>query len=368
MKVDGSWTRTLWWQGEPADREGVARGCVRMIDQPLLPHTFRVVDMATWQDTARAIRDMTVRGAGAIGASGALGLAQAAQAAPSATFHAFMAEAATGLRSTRPTAQDLFTGIDTVLRAIEAAGDDVPRARRIALEAATAYCDANAAACQSIGEHGAPLLLAAGRAGRLHVSTHCNAGWLAFVDWGSALAPIYVAHASGADPFVFVDETRPRQQGSQLTAWELGQAGVRHAVIADNATGHFLRRGEIDVVIVGSDRIAANGDVANKIGTYTSALAARAAGVPFYVAAPTTTIAPLTATGEDIPIEERSGDEVLYAWGWSDDGRFVRVRTAPATSAARNPAFYVTPAELVTAIITERGVVPATRDGIASVL
>ncbi len=352
MNVNGVPTRTVWWEG----------GRVRMIDQPRLPHTFTIVDMATHRDTAEAIRGMTVRGAGAIGATGALGMAQAAMEAPAGEFHAFVAQAANTLRATRPTAQNLFYGIDTVLRAITAAGSDLDRARRDAVDAAVAVCDDDAASCRRIGELGAPLVASGPR-----VSTHCNAGWLAFVDWGSALAPIYAAFRGGADPFVYVDETRPRQQGSQLTAWELGQEGVRHAIIADNATGHYLRRGAIDLVIVGSDRIAANGDVANKIGTYTSALAARAAGVPFYVAAPTTTIATHTPTGDHIPIEERDGDEVLYAWGWSDEGRFIRVRTSPATSTARNPAFDVTPAELVTGIVTERGIIPATAEGIASV-
>ncbi len=358
MRVNGVTTRTVWWE----------QGRVRMIDQPQLPHRFVLVDMPDHRATAGAIRDMTVRGAGAIGATGALGVAQAAQEAPDATFHAWLAEAANHLRSTRPTAQNLFAGIDYVLRAIETAGDNLSHARALAIEAANAFCDDDAESCRRIGEIGAPLLAGAAEGkGRIHVSTHCNAGWLAFVDWGSALAPVYALHRAGSDPFVFADETRPRQQGSQLTAWELGQEGVRHAVIADNATGHYLRRGDIDVVIVGSDRIAANGDVANKIGTYTSALAARAAGVPFYVAAPTTTIALQTPDGDAIPIEERSDDEVLHAWGWSDDGRFLRVRTAPEGSRGRNPAFDVTPAELVTGIITERGVVPATRAGIASV-
>ncbi|MES2639169.1 MAG: S-methyl-5-thioribose-1-phosphate isomerase [Myxococcota bacterium] len=352
MRVDGTPTRTVWW----------ADGVVKMIDQPLLPHRFAIVDMATYADTARAIRDMTVRGAGAIGATGALGLAQAAVSARPGSFHADVAEAANHLRATRPTAQNLFAGIDYVLRAIEAEGDNVDRARDAAVAAANAFADDDAESCRRIGELGAPIV-----ASRPRVSTHCNAGWLAFVDWGSALSPIYAAHRGGTDVFVFVDETRPRQQGSQLTAWELGQEGVRHAVIADNATGHYLKAGAIDMVIVGSDRIAANGDVANKIGTYTSALAAKAAGVPFYVAAPTTTIAMHTPTGDDIPIEERSEDEVLYVWGWSDDGRFIRVRTAPASSGARNPAFDVTPANLITGILTERGLVAASVEGIASV-
>lgn len=181
---------------------------------------------------------------------------------------------------------------------------------------------------------------------------------------GSALAPINAAKRAGADPFVLVDETRPRQQGSQLTAWELAGEGVRHAIIADNATGHFIARGEVDVVIVGADRVARNGDIANKIGTYTSALAAAASGVPFYVAAPTTTIAWDTPTGADIPIEERSPDEVLYATGLDNHGQVVRVRTSPAAASARNPAFDVTPGALIAGIITERGIVSATYDGI----
>lgn len=352
MRVNGQSYRTVWW----------ADGVVKMIDQPLLPHTFRIVDMPTFRETAVAIRDMTVRGAGAIGATGALGVAQAAVEAKDDSFFEFVASAASHLRGTRPTAQNLFAGIDYVLAAIQAEGSHVARARAAAVAAANAFADDDAQSCRRIGELGAPII-----AERPRVSTHCNAGWLAFVDWGSALSPIYAAARGGADPFVFVDETRPRQQGSQLTAFELGQEGIRHAVIADNATGHYLKAGAIDVVIVGSDRIAANGDVANKIGTYTSALAAKAAGVPFYVAAPTTTIAMHTPTGADIPIEERSADEVLYVWGWSDEGRFIRVRTAPATSTARNPAFDVTPAELVTGIITERGIVPATVEGIRSV-
>ena len=352
MLVDGKPTLTVWWDN----------GVVRMINQPLLPHRFAIVDMPTYRETAVAITDMTVRGAGAIGATGALGVAQAAVEAPDAGFHAFVVAAANHLRGTRPTAQNLFAGIDYVLKAIEPEGDNVPRARAAAVAAANAFAADDAESCRRIGELGAPIILE-----RPRVSTHCNAGWLAFVDWGSALSPIYAAKRAGGKPFVFVDETRPRQQGSQLTAWELGQEGVDHAVIADNATGHYLKAGAIDVVIVGSDRIAANGDVANKIGTYTSALAAHANGVPFYVAAPTTTIATHTATGADIPIEERSEDEVLYVWGWSDDGRFLRVRTAPATSRGRNPAFDVTPAALIAGIITERGIVPATVAGIASV-
>lgn len=353
MRVNGTPFRTVWMDGD----------LVKLIDQPRLPHTFGIAEMPTWEDTARAIKTMVVRGAGAIGATGAAGMAQAALHAPDDGFHDAIAVAANGLRDTRPTAQNLFYGINTVLAAIEAQGDNLHAAREAAVAAAQAVADDDAACCEAIGRHGAPLLPHGAR-----VSTHCNAGWLAFVDWGSALSPVYVAHREGKQPFVFVDETKPRGQGARLTAWELAQEGVAHAVIADNATGHFLQRGEIDVVIVGSDRIARNGDVANKIGTYSSAVCAARSGVPFYVAAPTTTIDPDCPSGLDIPIEERGEDEVQFTWGWSDEGQFIRVRTTPQGSPARNPAFDVTPAELVKGIITEKGVVPATPEGIASVM
>ncbi len=352
MIVDGVPHRTVRLEGRQ----------VLLIDQPRLPHEFRVIAMETHRDTARAISTMIVRGAGAIGATGAAGMAQAALEAPDAGFHAYIAAAAETMRNTRPTAQNLFYGIDTVLKAIAAEGDRLDHARQAAVAAANAVADDDAACCEAIGRHGEPLVRDGAR-----VSTHCNAGWLAFVDWGSAISPIYAAHRAGKGVFVFVDETRPRGQGARLTAWELGQEGIPHAVIADNATGHFLRTGQIDMVIVGSDRIAANGDVANKIGTYSSAVCAAASGVPFYVAAPTTTIDPGCPSGADIPIEERDGDEVRFTWGWSDEGRFIRVRTTPDTSPARNPAFDVTPAALVAGIITEKGVVPATPEGIASV-
>ena len=305
---------------------------------------------------------MVVRGAGAIGATGGFAMAQAVLAAPDDGFHAAVAEAANVVANTRPTAQNLFYAINRVVKAVEAEGDHIARAREAALACAQDIADDDAACCEAIGQNGLPLIKQGA-----HISTHCNAGWLAFVDWGSAISPIYAAHRAGRNPFVWVDETRPRSQGARLTAWELAQEGVAHAVIPDNAAGHYMQRKEIDMVIVGSDRIAANGDVANKIGTYSSAVVARANNIPFYVAAPTTTIDPDCPTGAEIPIEERSEDEVLYTWGWSDDGVFQRVRTAPAASSARNPAFDVTPAELVAGIITEKGIVEATAAGIASV-
>ncbi|MDG1481635.1 MAG: S-methyl-5-thioribose-1-phosphate isomerase [Myxococcota bacterium] len=352
MLVNGVHTRTVWMED----------GVVKMIDQPRLPHEFRIVDLPHHTDTAKSISTMIVRGAGAIGATGAYGIAQAALEAPEDGFHAYMAAAADTMSKTRPTAQNLFYGIKYVLKAIEGAGDDIAAARAAAVTAAQAVADDDAACCEAIGRHGAAVVPDVAR-----VSTHCNAGWLAFVDWGSAISPLYVAHRSGKDVFVFVDETRPRSQGARLTAWELGQEGVPHAVIADNAAGHYMRTGEINMVIVGSDRIAANGDVANKIGTYTSALAAKAAGIPFYVAAPTTTIDPDCPSGDDIPIEERSGDEVRFTWGWSDAGEFIRIRTVPDGSPARNPAFDVTPAALIAGIITEKGIIEASPEGIASV-
>jgi methylthioribose-1-phosphate isomerase len=352
MKVGGVHFRTVRLDG----------ATVKLIDQPSLPHRFQIVDMPTHRETAMAIRDMTVRGAGAIGATGALGMAQAALEAPDKGFHAYIAAAAQTLRSTRPTAQNLFYGIQHVLRAIEAEGDGLALAREAARAAGQEVADDDAACCQAIGEHGLAVVPDGAR-----VSTHCNAGWLAFVDWGSALSPLYAAHRAGRRLHVWVDETRPRSQGAQLTAWELGQEGVPYRLIADNAAGHLMRTGQVDLVIVGSDRIAINGDVANKIGTYTSALAARAAGIPFYVAAPTTTIDPDCPGGDAIPIECRAEDEVRWTWGWSEEGRFVRVRTCPEGAPCHNPAFDVTPAELITGIITERGIVPATREGLRAV-
>ena len=356
MNVDGKHYRTVWLEGST----------VRMINQHLIPHRFEITDLPTYRHTGEAIRTMVVRGAGAIGGTAGYAMAQAALAAPEAGFHEHMAEAAAFVEDTRPTAQNLFYAVRRVMRAVEAIGDDsaagIARAREAAVACAVDIADDDAACCEAIGRFGGPLV---GQGAR--VSTHCNAGWLAFVDWGSAISPIYHAFRAGRDPFVWVDETRPRSQGARLTAWELGQEGVRHAVITDNATGHYMSRGEIDMVIVGSDRIAANGDVANKIGTYSSAVVAHSLGIPFYVAAPTTTIDPDCPSGGDIPIEERDQDEVRCTWGWSDDGVFTRVRTTPAGSQARNPAFDVTPAALVAGIITEKGVVEASVEGIAGV-
>ncbi len=355
MKVLDRHYRTVWMEGST----------VHLIDQPLLPHRFEITTTRTHRETASAIRDMVVRGAGAIGATGAFGTAQAALEAPSdlSGFLAFFEGAALHLRETRPTAQNLFYGIDKVDAAVRSCLPDVASAKEAAVRAAQEVADEDADCCRRIGEHGNALI-----GEGWGISTHCNAGWLAFVDWGSAISPIYAAHRAGKNPFVFVDETRPRGQGAQLTAWELLSEGVPHAVIADNAAGHYMQRGKVQMVIVGSDRIARNGDVANKIGTMTHAVVAHTYGVPFYVAAPSTTIDPHCPTGMDIPIEERSQDEILYAIGEDEEGRIRRVRVTPKGSPGRNPAFDVTPGRFITGIITEHGVLPATYDGISQVL
>ena len=312
--------RALWFE----------RGALALLDQRKLPGRTVVRRLRTAEAVADAIRTMAVRGAPAIGVAGAYGMALAARHGPKSP-----ARAAKLLGSTRPTAVDLFVGIDVVRRAWEA-GDDP-------LEAAHRYRARVVDECHRIGTAGAPLLA------RAHgVLTHCNAGALATVEWGTALAPIRVAHEHGADLFVFVDETRPLLQGARLTAWELAREHIPHAVIADNAAGHYLRQGAVDAVIVGADRIARNGDFANKIGSYEKAVVAHENGVPFYVAAPWTTFDRRRASGATIPVEERAAEEVLELAGR---------RLAPASSRARNPAFDVTPSRYVTAFVTPDGVV-----------
>ena len=341
MNVNGTHYRTLWMEGST----------VRMINQHLIPHRFEIIDLRTHCDTADAIRTMIVRGAGAIGAAAGYGMAQVALEAPGGSgFGDYVKRGAETLRRTRPTAQDLFFAVERVLNGIAEAGSE-KAAREAAIRIAERLADENAAAGEAIGRHGAELVPNGAR-----ILTHCNAGWLAFVDWGSALAPIYVAARQGKDVFVFADETRPRAQGARLTAWELYGEGIPHAIIADNAAGYLMRRGEIDLVIVGADRIAANGDVANKIGTYEKAVCAKENGIPFYVTAPMSTIDFSCENGDLVPIEERDEDEVLYATGLDSRGEISRVRLAHAAARARNPAFDITPSRYVTAIITQHGV------------
>lgn len=333
-------------------------GAVKLIDQHQLPHAFEIATCPTHRETAEAIRTMLVRGAGAIGGAAGYAMAQAALEAPDSSFSAYVEQAASLIRATRPTAHDLFYAVDGVLQAIQHATNPA-QARREAVRAAQRLADENANAGEAIGRLGAELI----RDG-MRVMTHCNAGWLAFVDWGSALAPLYAAHRAGRHLFVYVNETRPRSQGAKLTAWELGQEGITHTVVADTAAGSLFQRGQVDCVIVGADRIAANGDTVNKIGTYTVAVLARHHGVPFYVAAPRSTFDCSIADGSKIPIEERSPEEVAWVSGLTAQGQVERVRITPEASSARNPAFDMTPAAFVTRFITEGGLLAPAPDAI----
>lgn len=337
---------------------------VRLIEQRLLPHEFQIIATKNFRETATAIRDMVVRGAGAIGATAAYGLAQGARAfrgQDRKKFSRHLETVYTTLQNARPTAVDPVNAMLAVRRDM-ARGDSVAEQQALALAAAEEFANEDARHCAEIGQHGAKLI----RNG-MRVLTHCNAGWLAFVDVGSATAPIYAAQAAGRKFQVFCDETRPRSQGATLTAWELAQQGVSHQIIADNAAGHLMQRGEIDLVIVGSDRtLGRTGEVANKIGTYTKAVLAKRHGIPFYVAIPLSTIDWKLKRGFAIPIEERDEHEVLGAWGVIENlpghvkggrtGARAYVRVANPSSGARNPGFDVTPAELITGIITPAGI------------
>lgn len=336
------------------------RQTVRLIDQRLLPHRFEIMGCRTYRQTAQAIHEMVVRGAGAIGAAAGFAMAQAVLEAPQATFAASITEAAQVIRSTRPTAHDLFAAVGRVYAAATASANP-DQARQDAVEAAQAFADENARAGEAIGRVGVVLL----RSG-MRILTHCNAGWLAFVDWGSALAPIYHAHGAGMKLFVYVTETRPRSQGAKLTEWELGQAGILHVLIADTAAGSLFQHHEVDGVIVGADRIAANGDVANKVGTYALAVMAQRHQVPFYVAAPRSTFDLATPDGPSIPIEQRDENEVLYVTGLANDGTVQRVRLASLDAHAKNPAFDVTPASLISRLITEDGLIEPQPNAIAT--
>jgi len=320
--------------------------------------------LATMEDAAEAISTMIVRGAPLIGATAAYGVALAMRAGAS---DALLDEAVRVLGATRPTAVNLHWALERMARVLRPLRVGERAARAFA--AAAAICDEDVACCRAIGEHGAALIreVAARKHGApVDILTHCNAGWLATVDWGTALAPIYVAHNAGVRLHVFVDETRPRNQGAALTAFELGAHGVPHTIIVDNAGGHLMQRGLVDLCIVGADRVTANGDAANKIGTYLKGLAAKDNSVPFYVALPHSTIDWGLAEGRDIPIEERSADEVLIMSGRTKDGKVVQVEIAAPGSPARNDAFDVTPARLITGLITERGVCAASTEGLAS--
>jgi methylthioribose-1-phosphate isomerase len=352
MRIADAHFRTIW-KTESAT--------VRVIDQSRLPFEFATVDLETLADAAHAITTMVVRGAPLIGATAAYGMALAARSNPSDSH---LAEAARILQATRPTAINLawaLTRMRNVLAEVR------PEERvGVAFREAAAICDSDVEQCRLIGVHGLEVIRAlaktAGR--RLNILTHCNAGWLACVDWGTALAPVYMAHEAGIPVHVWVDETRPRNQGAALTAFELGAHGVPHTVIADNLGGHLMQRAQVDMVIVGSDRTTAAGDVCNKVGTYLKALAAQDNGVPFYVALPVSTIDWSLHAGSAIPIEERSPDEVTHIIGLSSAGRIETVKLVPEGSPALNLAFDVTPARLVTGLITERGICSASRAGL----
>ena len=349
MKISGTHYRTIW---------ATAVGTVRVIDQSRLPFEFATLDLETLDDAARAIRNMVVRGAPLIGATAAYGMALALR--PDAS-DARLDEAARTLQATRPTAINLAWALARMRSALAGVA---PKERvEVAFREAATICDADVEQCRSIGAQGLEIIREVARTAgrRLNILTHCNAGWLACVDWGTALSPIYRAHDAGIPVHVWVDETRPRNQGAALTAFELGAHGVPHTVIADNLGGHLMQRGQVDMVIVGSDRTTAAGDVCNKVGTYLKALAARDNGVPFYVALPVSTIDWSLDDGRDIPIEERSPLELTHITGLTSSGIIETVRVVPEASAALNLAFDVTPADLVTALITERGVCRANR-------
>jgi len=354
MKIDGIPYRTIWLADDGA--------AVEVIDQTALPHAFRVLRLASSAEVARAISTMVVRGAPLIGAAGAWGMALAAREDPA---DAALDRAAEMLVRTRPTAVNLRWAVERLRRVL--GRSPVSERAEAAVAEAGRLCDAEAAACEAIGRHGEALVRRAWDGqGPVNVLTHCNAGWLASVDWGMSLSPVYAAHDAGLPVHVWVDETRPRNQGAALTAWELARHGVPHTVIVDNAGGHLMRRGRVDLCLVGSDRVAANGDVCNKIGTYLKALAAHDNGVPFYAALPSSTVDWSLASGDDIPIEERDPAEVTCVSGLGPAGQVIEVRVTPDGTPAANFGFDVTPARLVTALVTERGVCAAGPEGLRS--
>lgn len=334
--------KTLWRE----DRK------IKMIDQRLLPHKFKIITLEDHKQTAEAIKNMVTRGAGAIGCAAGYGMAQAALEAedmPLNEFMDYLRDAARTIKNTRPTAVNLFKVVDMCLEAAKQ-GEKEQRIMKV-LKKADNISEEDVKASKTMGELGASLI-----EDGFKILTHCNAGALAFIDHGTALSPIREAHRQGKKVFVWVDETRPRCQGSRLTAWEMQQENIPYAVIVDNAAGFFMKNGEVDMVIVGADRIAANGDVANKIGTYEKAVVAYENKIPFYVAAPGMTFDLMTPTGENINVEERHVDEVIMMWGIDSKGEPTSIRITGDETMARNPAFDITPAKYITGFITEKGI------------
>lgn len=355
MLINGIPHRTIWL--DPSDPLKV---CI--LDQRALPFSMETETLTNWKEADRAIREMHVRGAPLIGVTAAFGMYLATLESQE---EAFLRQAAEQLRQTRPTAIDLFRAVDRSLKASLSFPECYERVR-VTRQTALEIAEESVVNCKQIGEHGLPLIREIHRKRKgapVQILTHCNAGWLACVDFGTALAPIYLAHEEGIPLHIWVSETRPRNQGARLTAWELDQQGIPHTVIADNAAGHLMQQGRINLVLVGSDRTTRNGDVANKIGTYLKALAAHDNRIPFYVALPGTSIDLGLKDGGDIPIEQRTEEEVKYIEGL-DGGKIRKVLLTPKESPAINYGFDVTPARLVTGLITERGICEASEEGI----
>ncbi len=359
MRINDQHYRTIW--PDPADDKKI---CI--IDQRHLPHLFVIETLTTVNETVTAIKDMYVRGAGLIGATAGFGMYLAALQAPADTFDEFMRKAGAKLSASRPTARNLDWAVQRVLMAV-AATDGQDSKIQTAFTTACNIADEDARACKDLGVYGLELIREislAKNGAPVNILTHCNAGWLAFVDHGSATAPIYAARDAGIDIHIWVDETRPWNQGAKLTAWELQQEGVKNTLIADNTGGHLMQTGMVDLVIVGTDRVTHTGDVANKIGTYLKALAAKDNNIPFYVALPSSTFDWELDRGQDIPIEQRSGNEITSIAGKDPDGNITTVTLTAEGTKAANYAFDITPARLVTALITERGIVATEKEAI----
>ena len=363
MNVNGCHYRTIWLK-EPDFQT------VQIINQQTLPFKFEIMDLHTLDDAAKAIKDMYVRGAGLIGAAAGFGMYLAALKATDVSFDDDLALAAKLLKNTRPTASNLAWAADRMLLVLSRCTGTLTQKSEAARLEAQAIADEDAASCRQIGLHGLEIIkkIAEKKQGKtVNILTHCNAGWLAFVDYGSALSPVYAAFDQGLKVHVWVDETRPRNQGASLTAWELSQHGVSHDLIPDNAGGHLMQCGMVDLVITGADRVTSNGDAANKIGTYLKALAAKENNVPFYVALPSSTFDFKMKDGQkEIPIEERDSSEVRYVTGKTAEGKIETVQICPDSTTARNWGFDVTPARYITGLICERGICEAGEKGILS--
>lgn len=361
MRINQQPYRTIWLKEDDDST-------VQIIDQRHLPHSFVIEDLRTLDDTITAIKDMHVRGAGLIGATAGFGMHLSACNLADENFDERLLQAGTQLNLARPTAKNLKWATERILNTVSQYSSVTDKRQAIKKEAVN-IADEDAEFCKSIGKYGAALIKEIHKVKQgktVNILTHCNAGWLAFVDYGSATAPVYEAHRQGIPVHIWVDETRPWNQGAKLTAWELHQEGIPCTLIADNTGGHLMQKGDVDMVIVGTDRTTHTGDVANKIGTYLKALAARDCSIPFYVALPSSTFDWELDSGADIPIEQRSGDEVTHISGKDENGKIRRVQLAADETRACNYSFDITPSRLITALITERGCVEAEKNAIHS--